>query len=528
MPTIQEAIDAAAGGDVIRVPAGVYDAADVVLPSNVTLVADGDVTIVGRMTINGSNTTVEGFNFQDSVIDIDGSQGTTIRDCVFTGGEQSINYSFAEDALIANNTFSGVGVAMDDWGLNRSTISDNQFVDSAMGINLNFNNEPSQGNDILIEGNTFTNISRMSIEVGGGEGPYTSNLVIRNNWSDNSMVTEPGDGGPVAYSIIAPSGVGTVIEGNYAKGAEGPGIGIELNGEGEIANNIVDTFEFGVIVYSDGFNVHDNSLENTPVASVLNYHESSGLMANNTVDAGIEAPPPPVDSADGDSTTPPPVDSADGDGAVPPPDLGAVEPSQPTEPTPDPSDTTTHGSATVQVRGSVGEDPALTAPDAETLQAAYQSAIDERGSAWIRFNVEGAEALDQQSISLRDEALVGLDAANPALKIGFTVTAQPTGLDAGSLNLLQSAMNDGVDIDAVKVLIQDPEQLFGDSRAELRNAAAATKEQLTDLGLDATVRFAWDQDGPAGEAAPADTGGTTVQPFEFSGILNQHQADQIG
>jgi hypothetical protein len=516
MPTIQEAIDTAAAGDVIRIPAGVYDAADVVLPSNVTLVADGDVTIVGRMTIDGSNTTVEGFNFQDSVIDIDGSQGTTIRDCVFTGGEQSINYSLAEGALIANNTFSGVGVAMDGWGLNRSTISGNQFVDSAMGINLNFNNDPSQGNDILIEGNTFTNISRMSIEVGGGEGPYTSNLVIRNNWSDNSMVTEPGDGGPVAYSIIAPSGVGTVIEGNYAKGAEGPGIGIELNGEGEIANNIIDTFEFGIIVYSDGFNVHDNSLDNTPVASVLNYHESSGVMADNTVDAGVEPPPPPVDSADGDFTMPPPVDSvdgdgttippvdsADGDGTATPPDLGAVEPSQPTEPTPDPSETTDHGSATVQVRGSVGEDPALTAPDAETLQAAYQSAIDERDSAWIRFNVEGSEALDQQSISLRDEALVGLDAANPTLKIGFTVTAQPTGIDAGSLNVLQSAMNDGVHIDAVKVLIQDPEQLFGDSRAELRSAAAATKEQLADLGLDATVRFAWDHDGTTSEATPA-------------------------
>ena len=150
MPTIQEAIDAAAPGDVIRIPAGVYDAADVVLPSNVALVADGDVTIVGRVTINGSNTTVQGFHFQDSVIDIDGSRGTTIQDCVFTGGDQSINYSFADGALIANNTFSGVGVAMDGWGLNQSTISGNQFVDSVMGINLKFNIDQSQGNDITI------------------------------------------------------------------------------------------------------------------------------------------------------------------------------------------------------------------------------------------------------------------------------------------------------------------------------------------------------------------------------------------
>jgi hypothetical protein len=62
----------------------------------------------------------------------------------------------------------------------------------------------------------------------------------------------------------------------------------------------------------------------------------------------------------------------------------------------------------------------------------------------------------------------------------------------------------------------------------LRSAAAATKEQLADLGLDATVRFAWDHDGTTSEATPADTDGATMQPFEFSGVLNQHQADQIG
>jgi hypothetical protein len=525
MPTIQEAIDAAAPGDVIRIPAGVYDAADVVLPSNVTLQADGDVTIVGRMTINGSNTTVQGFNFQDGMVDIEASQGTTIRDCVFTGGEQSINYSFAEDALIANNTFSDVGVGLTGWGLNRSTISGNKFVDSVMGIVLDFNDEPTQGNDILIEGNTFTNISRMSIETGGGEAPYTSNLVIRNNWSDNSMVTEPGDGGPVAYSLIVPNGVGTVIEGNYAKGAPGPGIGIELNGEGEISNNIIDTFEFGVIVYSDGFNVHDNTVANTSIAPVLNYHESNGYMGSNTTDvASVDAPPPPVSSIDGDGA-PPPVDSADGDGTTAP-DGGVVEPS----PTPDPSETPADGHATVWGRGFRGEDAALTASDAEELQAAYQSAIDERDSAWIRFKVEGSAALDQDSISLRDEALVALDAVNPTLKIGYTVTAQSSGLDAGSLNVLQSAMNDGVHIDAVKVLIQDPGQLFGDTRAELRSAAAATKEQLADLGLDATVRFAWAQDAAASTAADqsADTGAATVQPFEFSGVLNQQNADHIG
>jgi hypothetical protein len=560
MPTIQEAIDAAAPGDVIGIPAGVYDAADVVLPSNITLVADGDVTIVGNLIVNGSNTVVEGFTFDGGMVDLGYSQNATVRDCIFNGGQNSINYSWANGPVIANNEFNNVsGNVLEGWEVNEATISGNRFANVTQGINLNFNNNPAYGNDIVIEQNTFTNTARMPIEVGPG-GAYTSNLVVRDNWSDNSNVTNPVHDGGVAYSIISTNGVNTLIEGNYAKGPEGPGIGIEMAGTGEIRNNYVDTFQFGIVVYGDGpFSVHDNATFSTPIESVLNYHNGDGVIANNTSDDGSIAPPPPpvasadgedpvaptdpgpVDAADGDGTTAPPVDAADADGTTAPPvdaadgdgttspDVGVVEPSQPVEPTPDPSETPADSYATVWGRGFRGEDPALAASDADELQAAYQSAIDERDSAWIRFNVEGSAALDQDSISLRDEALVGLDAANPALKIGFTVTARSTGLDAGSLNVLQSAINDGVHIDAVKILVQDPEQQFGDTRAELRGAAAATREQLADLGLDATVRFAWDQDGAASaEAAAADTGGTTVQPFEFSGVLNQQQVDQIG
>src|SRR5260370_36196265 len=83
MATIQDAINGAAPGGVVTIPAGVYDVSDLVLPSNITLQANGNATIVGNLHVNGSNTVVQGFTFDGGTVDAGNSQGATIRDCVF-------------------------------------------------------------------------------------------------------------------------------------------------------------------------------------------------------------------------------------------------------------------------------------------------------------------------------------------------------------------------------------------------------------------------------------------------------------
>ena len=266
MPTIQEAIQAAAPGDIVIIPAGVYDVSNLVLPPDITLQADGNATIVGNLIVNGSNTVVQGFTFNGGFVDLWNSQNATVRDCVFNGGQASVKFTDADGALITNNNFNNVtGNVLDGWGLNQSTISGNHFSNCWQCINLDFNNDATRGNNVVIDHNTFINTARMPIEVGPGETARTSNLVISNNWSDNSHVTNQASDGAVAYSIISTYGDHTLIEGNYAKGPSGPGIGIELAGSGEIANNSIDTFEFGIIVYSSGFNVHDNATVDTPI-----------------------------------------------------------------------------------------------------------------------------------------------------------------------------------------------------------------------------------------------------------------------
>jgi hypothetical protein len=79
------------------------------------------------------------------------------------------------------------------------------------------------------------------------------------------------------------------------------------------------------------------------------------------------------------------------------------------------------GHITISVGGAAGQEAALTAPNAATLQAEYQSVIDRYHVNSIDFDIEGAAVANQHSITLRDQALVGLEKANPNLQVSFTL-----------------------------------------------------------------------------------------------------------
>jgi hypothetical protein len=640
-------------GDTITIPAGVYDVGDLSLPANVTLVASQGATIIGNLHISGPNTTVQGFTFAGGMVDIGNSQGATVSNNVFNGGGAGVKFDGADNAHILNNDFNNIaGGAVDGWGLNQSTVSGNHFTNVAQGINLNFNNDPTRGHDIVVEANQFTNTARMPIEVGPG-GAYTSNLVIRDNWSDNSNLTNQAADGAVAYSIISTNGVNTLIEGNYAKGLTGPGIGVEMAGPGEIKNNMMDTYEFGIVVYDPGFNVHDNVNVNTPIAGVLNYSNAAGTMQNNTdqPDAALLAhvkaidPPvagattdasqtvdPPASSAQADPTTDsttanasqaidPPASTAqaasttggatrDASHAIDPPassaqaaptadgttsDASQAVESPASTAQPDPSadgttsdtspvhtvspyidmanpadadlvaiaqasgvqdltlasvlssdqgigwhgvgsiadDTLANGTSilsqveaiqaagghiTISFGGEGGQEPALTAPSAEVLQSEYQSVIDRYHVSSVDFDIGGSAELDQHSITQRDQAIVGLQAANPDLKVSFTLPALSTGLDAGGLSVLQNAKEDGVHIDQVNIAVNDAGQSVdnnGQMNADAVTAAAATAKQLADLGLDAKVGITpmtGANDVASGVVKPADAQAPVSNP----------------
>ena len=140
------------------------------------------------------------------------------------------------------------------------------------------------------------------------------------------------------------------------------------------------------------------------------------------------------------------------------------------------------------IGGADGVDPAAYCTSASSLQAVYQTAVSRYGITYLDFDIEGAATAEPAQITLRDQALVGLKAANPGLVISYTIPVEPTGLVAGDgLNLLTSARSDGVALSVVNIMTMD----YGSSGIEMGSAAieaaAATEAQIQSAGLNATL-----------------------------------------
>ncbi len=146
------------------------------------------------------------------------------------------------------------------------------------------------------------------------------------------------------------------------------------------------------------------------------------------------------------------------------------------------------GDVIISFGGASGTPAAAAATDAETLQSMYQMVVDRYTATSLDFDVEGSWVTDTASISLRNEALAGLQADNPDLEISFTVAVTPDGLTQDGLNLLVSAEEAGVDIDVVNIMAMDYGPDYqGDMAEYAMSATDALVDQLADAGIDAKV-----------------------------------------
>src|SRR5439155_1762362 len=148
------------------------------------------------------------------------------------------------------------------------------------------------------------------------------------------------------------------------------------------------------------------------------------------------------------------------------------------------------GDVTISFGGAAGQEAALTAMTAANLQAEYQSVIDRYHVHSLDFDIEGAAVADQRSLTLRDQALVGLKAANPGLNVSFTLPVLPTGLTADGLNVLASAKHDGLNVDLVNIMTMDYGASVdngGQMGVDAINATIATEKQIGSLGLSSKI-----------------------------------------
>src|SRR5882762_9942525 len=95
----------------------------------------------------------------------------------------------------------------------------------------------------------------------------------------------------------------------------------------------------------------------------------------------------------------------------------------------------------VSFGGAGGVELAQSCTNTTSLQAAYQTVINQYHLSHVDFDIEGAAIADPTTINRRFAAIKGLESANPGLIVSVTVPVLPTGLGADATQAAQATLN---------------------------------------------------------------------------------------
>jgi hypothetical protein len=144
------------------------------------------------------------------------------------------------------------------------------------------------------------------------------------------------------------------------------------------------------------------------------------------------------------------------------------------------------GDVRISFGGEDGSELAITCTSVSQLQAAYQEVISAYDVNKIDFDIEGAATGNTAANTRRDQALAGLQAANPSLQISFTLPVLPSDLTSDGVAVLDGAVSAGVKIAAVNVMAMD----YGDGAAPNPSGQLGTFAIQAATATDAQVATA--------------------------------------
>jgi hypothetical protein len=145
------------------------------------------------------------------------------------------------------------------------------------------------------------------------------------------------------------------------------------------------------------------------------------------------------------------------------------------------------GDVIVSFGGADGGELGKACTSVSSLQAAYQQVINAFHLTHMDFDIESGLESDTTSIDRRNKALHNLQAANPGLSVSYTLAVDRTGLGSAQRNLLSNAKANGVAVDVVNIMAMDFGPCYTDMGQAAADAASATHNQLSSLGLSAGV-----------------------------------------
>ncbi|MCX6385468.1 MAG: cellulose binding domain-containing protein [Solirubrobacterales bacterium] len=139
--------------------------------------------------------------------------------------------------------------------------------------------------------------------------------------------------------------------------------------------------------------------------------------------------------------------------------------------------------------GASGQELARTCTNVSDLAAQYQAVIDAYNVHSLDFDIEGADQADPTSLARRFQAIARIQAsgvtAGKPVTVSLTLPTMPTGLTYDGMNVLRSAISNGVNVSVVNVMAMDyydssqnPAGKMGDYAVQ---AGEALKTQLASL-----------------------------------------------
>jgi hypothetical protein len=148
------------------------------------------------------------------------------------------------------------------------------------------------------------------------------------------------------------------------------------------------------------------------------------------------------------------------------------------------------GDVIVSFGGGGGTELGLVEPDADKLEAKYQSVIDRYQLTWLDFDIEG-DALSKTDVNQRrNTVLAKLQAKNPGLIISYTLPVDPDGIPKDGLKLLADAKAQGVKVYSANVMTMDYGAHFAQGKKMCDVAiASALKAREQCLAIDPAIQI---------------------------------------
>ncbi len=146
------------------------------------------------------------------------------------------------------------------------------------------------------------------------------------------------------------------------------------------------------------------------------------------------------------------------------------------------------GDVIISFGGASGNELALGITSVSTLQSVYQGIINKYGVTALDFDIEGSAVSNTAANDRRNQALAGLQAANPGMIISYTLAVNPTGLDSTGIALLKNAQSRGVNVACVNIMAMDYGASTSTSMGQYGiDATNATISQLNSIGMTASI-----------------------------------------